>query len=92
MIMVQALFERSLFPLSFQVLQCINFVKNFLIENPLCVCSEEILTVKKKLLQSEDVVTLKQKTSQVVYRISQEQYFIQFCLSVPDDYPLKQVK
>lgn len=75
-----------------QVILLINFVKNFLIENPLCVCSEEILTVKKKFLQSEDTVNLKQKTSQVVYRISQEQYFMQFCLSVPDEYPLKQVK
>jgi hypothetical protein len=53
-----------------QVILLINFVKNFLTENPLCVCSEEILTVKKKFLQSEDTVNLKQKTSQVVYRIS----------------------
>ena len=70
----------------------INFVKTFLIENPLCVCSEELLSVKKKLIQSEDSVTLKQATSQVIYRITQEQYFMQFCLTVPDDYPLKQIK
>lgn len=75
-----------------QVLQCIHFVKNFLVDNPLCVCSEEILTVKKKFLNSEDSVTLEQATSKVIYRITQEQYFMQFCLSVPDDYPNKQVK
>lgn len=75
-----------------QVMLMINFVKEFLIENPLCVCSEEILSVKKKLLTSDDSVILKQATSKVVYRISQEQYFMQFVLVVPEEYPIKQVK
>ncbi|VDI52115.1 Hypothetical predicted protein [Mytilus galloprovincialis] len=53
---------------------------------------EEILSVKKKLLTSDDTVVLKQATSKVVYRISQEQYFMQFVLVVPEEYPIKQVK
>ncbi|CAG2238926.1 unnamed protein product [Mytilus edulis] len=39
-----------------------------------------------------DTVVLKQATSKVVYRISQEQYFMQFVLVVPEEYPIKQVK
>lgn len=75
-----------------QVLQMIKFVKTFLEENPLCVCSEEISVIKKDLLTPEDEIKLKQKTSQIVLKIKKDAYFMNFKVTVPDDYPKRQVQ
>ncbi|XP_035825482.1 uncharacterized protein LOC101862840 [Aplysia californica] len=73
-----------------QTVHIIRYVKTFIEENPLCVCSDEISAVKKLLNDSDDV-KLKQKTSQIVLKVCQEQYFVGLRISVPDDYPAKQV-
>ena len=74
-----------------QVVHMVNFVKTFLDENPLCVCSEEIAFIKKDLITPEDEIKLKQKTSQIVLKLRQQKYFMNFNISVPDTYPLKQI-
>ncbi|KAL8575354.1 hypothetical protein ACOMHN_048647 [Nucella lapillus] len=74
-----------------QVVHMVNFVKTFLDENPLSVCSEEIAFVKKELLTPEDEIKLKQKTSQVVLKLRQQKYFMTIVISVPDVYPLQQI-
>ncbi|RUS76937.1 hypothetical protein EGW08_015310 [Elysia chlorotica] len=74
-----------------QVVHIVQFVSNFLDENPLCVCADEISLVKGKLCGAKDEVKLKQKTSQVVLKICQEEYFLNLRMTIPDDYPLRQI-
>lgn len=50
---------------SFQVLAIATFIRKFIDDNPLCVCSDEISTVKRTMLREGDEIKLKQKTSQV---------------------------
>ena len=70
----------------------INFIKTFLIENPLCIVNDEVARLKKELLSQEDECKLKQKTSQIVFRVKQERYLMNFKVTVPEEYPLKQVQ
>ena len=63
-----------------------------MIENPLCVCSEEIASMKKDLLEDCDRLKLKQDTSQILLKIVQEQYVMNLTVTVPDLYPTDQVK
>ncbi|CAG5134157.1 unnamed protein product [Candidula unifasciata] len=74
-----------------QVLHVINFVKTFIEENTLCVCSEEISTIKRLLTGDKDEIKLKQKASELVVKVHQEQYFLHIKISVPDNYPLVQI-
>ncbi|XP_060071641.1 uncharacterized protein LOC132551507 [Ylistrum balloti] len=74
-----------------QILLLTNFVLNFLHENPLCVCSDEIQTVKKDLLTSEDSLKLKQKTSEIGLKIRQDNYYMNIRIGIPEGYPAKQV-
>lgn len=66
-------------------------MNTFLDENPLCVCSEEIAKVKKLLTGENDEIKLKQKQSQIVVKINQDDYFMHMKVSVPEDYPVRQV-
>ena len=64
-------------------------MKNFIVDNPLCVCSEEISNIKRRVLQENDEIRLKQKTSQVVIKLKQDAYHLNARLTVPNDYPLE---
>lgn len=74
-----------------QVVHVIRFVKAFIEENPLSVCSDEISAVKRLLVGEKDEVKLKQKTSEIAVKVHQEQYFVHFRICIPDDYPLVQI-
>ncbi|KAL5010314.1 hypothetical protein ScPMuIL_012619 [Solemya velum] len=74
-----------------QVMVMINFIMNFMEENPLCICSDEISDIKKKMLSDCDDLKLKQKSSQLVFRICQNNYHMSFVLSVPEFYPSVQI-
>lgn len=76
----------------FQILPIMKFARDFVINNPLCVCSEEIALIKKDLIDEKDKLKLKQETSQILLRIVQERYFMNLKIMVPDTYPLKQVE
>jgi hypothetical protein len=69
----------------------VQFVKTFLDENPLCVCSEEIAFIKKDLMTPEDEIKLKQKTSQFSLKLRQKNYYMNFTVAVPEHYPLQQI-
>ena len=71
---------------SFQILHVVKFIRKFIDDNPLCVCSEEIGSLKK-LLSDQDEIKLKQKSSQVVLKLREGQYFMNVRLTVPDNYP-----
>ena len=76
---------------AFQVLHIVKFVRNFVIENPLCVCSDEIAAVKKDL-EERDKLKLKQDSAQVLLKITQEQYVMNLKITVPDLYPSQQIQ
>ena len=63
-----------------------------MIDNPLCVCSDEIASVKKDLLEENDKLKLKQDTSQILIKVVQEQYIMNLKITVPDLYPTEQIK
>lgn len=68
-----------------------KFVQDFVINNPLCVCSDEIASVKKDFIGEHDKIKLKQDTSHILLKIVQERYFMNLKIMVPDNYPLEQV-
>ena len=68
-----------------------KFIRRFIDDNPLCVCSDAITKIRRTLLGPSDEMKLKQKTSQIVLNLSEQQYFLTACLTVPDDYPLMQL-
>ncbi|XP_052811888.1 uncharacterized protein LOC128239326 [Mya arenaria] len=74
-----------------QILPVMRFVRNFIISNPLCVCSEEIAAIKRDLIKENDKLKLKQDTSQVHMKIVQERYWMNLLVTVPDLYPTQQV-
>lgn len=75
-----------------QVMKMLHFVNKFLEDHKLCVCSSEIAYVKKELLKDCDEVKLRQKTSQIIIKAQQDKYFLNFKLTIPEDYPKTQVQ
>ncbi|KAJ3657465.1 hypothetical protein Zmor_009266 [Zophobas morio] len=69
-----------------QVLNTIKFLRNFIDENPLCCCYDEI-NFLKKVLTDRDELKLKQKTSSVHLKAVNHSYFLNCRVVVPDDYP-----
>ncbi len=69
----------------------IKFIHEFFEANPLAVCSEEISDCKKMLEEGVDKVKLSQKTSSLTFHIVRNKYFFKAKITVPQDYPLKQV-
>jgi len=70
-----------------QIISLVKFINNFLIENPLLICSEEISNIKKKFVNQEDDFKVKQKTGVINYKINSRKYFFHVKLTVPDMYP-----
>ncbi|ELU12713.1 hypothetical protein CAPTEDRAFT_129847 [Capitella teleta] len=71
-----------------QILHIAKFIRKFIDDNPLCICSDEISNLKK-LLKTGDEIKLKQKTSQVILKLREGQYYMNVKLTVPDNYPLE---
>jgi len=67
-------------------LPVLKFVRNFIEENPLICCYEEISTLKK-LLGDKDELKLKQKNSSINLTLHQDLYHFKIKLEVPDNYP-----
>lgn len=74
-----------------QVLLAIKFISNFIDENPLSCCYDEISKLKKCLSQ-DDELKLKQKTSSIIFKITQKSYYLNFKVLIPDNYPLTCIK
>ncbi|XP_069703326.1 uncharacterized protein [Periplaneta americana] len=69
-----------------QVLPVLKFIRNFIDENPLSCCYNEIATIKKNLSETDEL-KLKQKTSSLNLKISQGGYYFKTRILVPDNYP-----
>ncbi|KAG1664956.1 putative glycosyltransferase STELLO1 [Nymphon striatum] len=68
-----------------QVMRILKFVRQFLDEKPLCVCSEEISKIKQKLGE-EDEIKIIQKTSSVHIKLYKDSYYFRVKLMIPDNY------
>ena len=70
----------------FQIIELVSFIRNFLENNPLCVCFDEISAVKE-MMREHDELRLKQKASQVCVTFKELNYFVSLRIEVPDEYP-----
>lgn len=74
-----------------QVVHMVKFIKGFLDDTSLSVCSEEIHHLRRKVIDpNTDEMKLKQKTSQIIFKIIKNKYYMNFRVSIPEDYPSKQ--
>lgn len=69
-----------------QVLPILKFIRNFIDENPLICCYDEISTVKA-FLEVDDELKLKQKQSAITLKLHQGLYSFKTKLEIPDSYP-----
>ena len=74
-----------------QVLEMMVFVKRFVEEHPLCVCSDEVNRIRAGLLRPADDMKLRQRSSQLLLRLRQGAYHLAVRLTVPDNYPVTQL-
>lgn len=74
-----------------QAMWVLRFVAKFLDDTPLCVCSDEIASVKRTL-GPQDSLKLSQKASTVTVTVAREGYFLTARCTVPPDYPASQVQ
>ncbi|KAF2351723.1 Ubiquitin-conjugating enzyme/RWD-like [Trinorchestia longiramus] len=70
-----------------QILHVLKFIRNFIDENPLCCCSEEISVLKQKIARPCDEIKLKQKTSSIIAIASEGKYCAKYSIAIPEDYP-----
>ena len=69
----------------------VKFIHQFFEDNPLSVCSDELSQCKKMLEEGVDKFKLSQKTSSVSLHVVRERYFFKARVTVPNEYPNKQV-
>ena len=72
------------------VIPVLKFIGQFIEDNPLCCCFEEVSKVKS-LLNDTSTLKLSQKTSSISLHILKEKYFFKCKVHVPNDYPLEGV-
>ena len=70
-----------------------RFIDQFLEENPLVCCSDEISSIRALMdTEAGDKLKLSQKTSSVSVHIIRGKYYFKAKIIVPNDYPEKQVR
>ena len=69
-----------------QVIPVLKFIRQFIDDNPLACCYEEVLVVKS-LLNDGSTLKLSQKTSSMSLHILKDKYFFKCKIHVPNDYP-----
>ncbi|XP_017893319.1 uncharacterized protein LOC108632940 [Ceratina calcarata] len=70
-----------------QVLPILKFIRNFIDENPLICCYDEISAVKN-ILQNDDELKLKQKYSCIGLKVQEGLYYFKAKIEVSDNYPV----
>lgn len=74
-----------------QILPILKLIRNFIDENPLICCYDEISSIKK-ILENDDELKLRQKHSSIALRVQQGLYYLKTKIEVPDNYPKVCVK
>lgn len=69
----------------------LKFLSNFIEENPLICCSEEIASIRKQL-EENDELKLKQKSSSVFLKLVEGNYFLKYSIIIPKNYPESKVE
>lgn len=75
-----------------QILIVLKFIRNFIDENPLCCCSEEISEVKQAVAREGDDIKLRQKSSSLSICAAEGPYSGKYIIGVPEDYPDTRVR
>lgn len=72
-----------------QCLKVLKFLQQYVQDNPLCVCFDEIQQLRKELgpEATADQLKLKQKTSAIHFTAKGGDYYYRLKAVVPDDYP-----
>lgn len=74
-------------------LKVIGFIDQFLDDNPLVCCSDEISAIRALVdTEAGDKFKLSQKTSSVTIAVFKDEYYFKAKIVVPNDYPLKQIR
>lgn len=82
---------RITFAGEYQILRIVQKVSKFLEEKPLCCCADEISSIKRDILKSEDGINLKQKQSSVNLVARKGKYYYDATFQVPENYPEIQI-
>uniref|UniRef100_A0A1I8PMX0 RWD domain-containing protein n=1 Tax=Stomoxys calcitrans TaxID=35570 RepID=A0A1I8PMX0_STOCA len=71
-------------------IKVLQFLQQYVNDNPLCVCFDEIQQLRKDLGEdaSTDQLKLKQKSSCVHFTVKGGEYYYRVKAVIPDDYPL----
>lgn len=70
-----------------QIVSIIKYVNNFMQENPLLVCADEISQIKRTIVQQQDEFKVKQKAGVITYKIMCKKYHLHIKMTIPDLYP-----
>lgn len=73
------------------MLPILKFIRNFIDENPLICCYDEISAIKN-ILENSDELKFKQKHSCIGLKVQQGLYYFKAKIEVPDNYPVTCVK
>jgi len=73
------------------VIPILKMIGQFIDDNPLACCYEEVTKVKSLLDQDQSTLKLSQKTSSMSLHIVKDKYFFKCKISVPNDYPTESV-
>ena len=69
-----------------QVLPTLKLIRNFIDENPLICCYDEISSLKR-ILANDDELKLRQKHSSIGLKVQQGLYYLKAKIEVPNNYP-----
>lgn len=74
-----------------QILLVLRFIEQYLKENPLCICFDEIQQLRKELGKEakSEQLKLKQKSTTVILTATGGKYFYKTSAYIPEEYPLK---
>ena len=72
------------------VLPILKLIGQFIDDNPLVCCSEEISKVKE-LLSDQDTLKLSQKTSSLSLKLFKKNYYFKTKIKVPNNYPVERI-
>lgn len=75
-----------------QVMRVLHLIKNFMVENPLSCCYDEINSMKQMLNLKCDECKLRQKQSTIQLKVVNDSYFLNAKIFVPANYPTDFVK
>lgn len=73
-----------------QILHLIKFLRKFIDENPLICCYDEINSIKKSI-STQDVLKLRQKSSSLVLKVHNGEYYLTSKILIPENYPLSAI-